>query len=330
MHILFVTANRIGDAVLTTGVLRHLIASHPTARITIACGPDAAPLFQAAPNVVRVIAMPKQSWSRHWFGLWRTVVATRWDLVVDLRGTALAWTLAARRRHVLRPARRPLHRVAHYAATVALDEPPPPTLWTAAAHDARAARLFPDGHPVLALGPTAKWGGKQWPIARFAELADRLTGRHGILPGARIAVFGGADERDAAAPLLAHLAADRTLDLVGRLELLDVFACLKRAALFVGNDSALMHMAAASGTPTLGLFGPSREALYAPWGPNGAAVRGTETYEAIIAAPGYDRRRHTCRMESLTVDRALEAAAALWRDAIMECKPGEPDDVRIH
>ena len=314
MQILFVTANRIGDAVLSTGLLAHLIARHPSARITIVCGPDAAPLFRAIPGLDRVIAMRKQRWARHWFGLWRQAIATRWDLVVDLRGSALAWSLAARRRHVLRPAGRPLHRVAHYAELLALDEPPPPTLWTAAAHETRAAELFPDEGPVLALGPIAKWGGKQWPIARFAELADRLCAADGILPGAPVAVFGAADERDAAAPLLARLGADRTLDLVGRLELLDAYACLKRAALFVGNDSALMHMAAASGTPTLGLFGPSREELYAPWGRHAAAVRGTETYLEIIAAPGYDRRRHTSWMESLTVDRALEAAAALWRE----------------
>ena len=50
MRILFITATRIGDAVLSTGLLAHLIEHHPEARITIACGPVAAPLFSAVPG----------------------------------------------------------------------------------------------------------------------------------------------------------------------------------------------------------------------------------------------------------------------------------------
>src|SRR2546429_164250 len=50
MHILFVTATRIGDAVLSTGLLSHLVARYPDARLTIAAGPLAAPLFEAVPG----------------------------------------------------------------------------------------------------------------------------------------------------------------------------------------------------------------------------------------------------------------------------------------
>ena len=54
-RILFITATRIGDAIMNMGVLDHLIASHPDARITVGCGPLAAPLFRAIPEVERVI-----------------------------------------------------------------------------------------------------------------------------------------------------------------------------------------------------------------------------------------------------------------------------------
>src|SRR5438045_3213082 len=83
-------------------------------------------------------------------------------------------------------------------------------------------------------GPTANWGGKQWPAERFAELARRLTAPGAPLAGARVAVFGGVGEQAAAAPLLAALPA---LDLVGRIDLPTAHACLARAALYVGNDS---------------------------------------------------------------------------------------------
>ena len=60
MRILFVTATRIGDAVLSTGILSHLIARFPDARLTIAAGPAAAPLFAAVPGLEQLIAVHKQ------------------------------------------------------------------------------------------------------------------------------------------------------------------------------------------------------------------------------------------------------------------------------
>ena len=49
MNILFISATRVGDAVLSMGLLDHLIRDHPDARVTVACGPAAAPLFDAVP-----------------------------------------------------------------------------------------------------------------------------------------------------------------------------------------------------------------------------------------------------------------------------------------
>src|SRR5215831_18146589 len=59
MHILFVTATRIGDAVLSTGLLTYLIDRYPRARPTIAAGPVAAPLFAAVPRLERVLVIEK-------------------------------------------------------------------------------------------------------------------------------------------------------------------------------------------------------------------------------------------------------------------------------
>ena len=83
--------------------------------------------------------------------------------------------------------------------------------------------------------------------------------------------------------------------------------------MFIGNDSGLMHMAAASGVPTLGLFGPSRVEHYAPWGPNTAWVRTVESYDELIGAPGYDHRTTGTLMDGLSIDAAEQAAIELWR-----------------
>ena len=250
--------------------------------------------------------MPKRRAGGHWLGLWLATLGRRWDLVVDLRASAIAWLLSARERRVFQPGGND-HRVIELGRLLGLDPPPAPRVWCGPAERQRAAELMPDGR-WLALGPTANWGGKQWPAERFAELARQLTRPGGVMAGARVAVFGGPGEQAAAAPLLAALP---TVDLVGRIDLATAAACLARAALYIGNDSGLMHTAAAAGTPTLGLFGPSREAHYAPWGPRAASVRTDLDYDAILATPGYDYRSSASHMGSLSVAKVEQAAAAL-------------------
>ena len=101
MKILFITATRIGDAVLSTGLINHLIAEHPNCKITVACGPVAAPLFGAIPNVDRVIPMEKKKRAGHWISLWRRTATTWWDWIIDVRGSGMAYVLPTLRRSVI-------------------------------------------------------------------------------------------------------------------------------------------------------------------------------------------------------------------------------------
>ncbi len=319
MRILFVTSTRIGDAVLSSGLLAHYIATYPRARITLACGAEAAPLFAAAPNVERVIALVKRRRAGHWIDLWRACALKLWDLVVDLRASALAYFLLAKRRLVLSE-RGEGHRIEGLARLAGLAVPPSPRLWTHPEHEAAALRLVPEGAPVLALGAGANWPPKRWPAERFAELALRLTGDHGLLPQARIALLGSSLERGPLAPLIEALPRERCLDLIGKADLLTAYAVLERAALFIGNDSGLMHLAAAAGCPTLGLFGPSRDEHYAPWGPRAAVARTALSYDALVGGADYDYRATRCLMETLSVDAVEEAATALYR----RCAEAEP------
>jgi ADP-heptose:LPS heptosyltransferase len=297
MRILFVTATRIGDAVLSTALLGHLLRAHPAARITVACGPAAAGVFARMPGLDRLIVVEKQRFSLHWLGLWAQVAFTRWDLVVDLRASALAWMVPARRRAVGKGGRRPGHRLTHIGAVLGLSPPPLPVAWAAPEDEARAAALLPGG-AWLILGPTANWSQKVWPAERFVAVAQALTAPGGALAGARIAVLGGpgAAEREMAAPVLAALPG--AVDLVGTLALPEVAAVLRRAALYLGNDSGLMHLAAAAGAPVVGLFGQSDAREYGPVGPRSVAV----------SADGEPFRTSMTR---LPVERVVAAAEAL-------------------
>ena len=313
MNVLFVTSNRIGDAVLSTGILNHVIQTYPDARITLACGPEAAPLFAATPNVVRVIPLEKRKRAGHWFELWRACVVRVWDLVVDLRASALAWLLIAKRRRLLKKSDAPVHRLRLLADVFGLGQIAPPCNWTSDEDHARAAELVPSGGAILAVGPTANWGGKQWPADSFAALIAHLTGPGGVLEDARVAILGAAKERDAAAPVIASVPAERRIDLVGHAGLRTAAAVLARCRMYVGNDSGLMHLAAASKVPTLGLFGPSDETHYGPWGEHTAFVRTPESFQEILHTPGYDFRSQRSLMTSLEVDVVAAAAESLLR-----------------
>jgi ADP-heptose:LPS heptosyltransferase len=311
MQILFVTATRIGDAVLSTGLLAYLIEQYPEARLTVAAGPPAAPLFEAVPGLERLTVIKKRRWSSHWLPFYSAVVARRWDLVVDLRGSVLAWLLRAGDRKVMAKGDPGEHRVCQLARLFDLDPPPSPQLWTAPKHERAASVLLTPGPPVLAIGPAANWRGKQWRAERFAELALRLTATDGPLAGFRVAVLAAQHERGQAQPLLQAIPHERRLDLVGRVDLLTAAVILRRCAMFVGNDTGLMHIAAASGTPTLGLFGPSPARQYAPWGWRAACVRSTDPPEAMFR-PGFNHRTTDTLMDGLSVESAEAAACRLW------------------
>ena len=83
--------------------------------------------------------------------------------------------------------------------------------------------------------------------------------------------------------------------------------------LFVGNDSGLMHLAAAAGAPTLGLFGPSDDRCYAPWGANGRVLRTPRDFAAFKALDP-ELNQAVVHMRDLPVEWAAKAARALLAD----------------
>ena len=312
--ILFITASRIGDAVLSSGLIKTLSDEIPHARFTVVASALTAPLFAEIPGLDRVIVMTKRPFALHWLQLWQSVRRRRWGLVVDLRGSALARLLRPTRRAVHVVGDAAVHKVIDAARLLKLeDQPPAPFLFVGSETRARAARLTAGPGPILAVAPAANWVGKTWPAERFALAARALLGPGGPLAGGRLMVLGGPDDQVAAAPLRAAVPRGRLIDLVGEPDLLVSFAALGHARLFIGGDSGLMHMAAAAGAPTLGLFGPSDERLYAPWGEATRTVRGPRGFDEIREQ---DPRLNQaiCHMMDLSVEGVVAVARSLIDD----------------
>jgi ADP-heptose:LPS heptosyltransferase len=315
--ILFITATRIGDAVLSSGLIKRLRDEIPHARFTIVAGPLAAPLFRDTPDLDRLIPMPKAKSGFHWFKLWRQVRGRRWGLVLDMRGSGMARMLRARRRAVRRSppiSLGPMHKVLEAARVLKIeDDVAAPFLFTSAETEAQAEALTKGTGPILAIAPAANWVGKTWPAERFAVLAAELLGPRGPMPGGRLMILGGPDDRWTCEIVRRSIPRERMIDLVGKVDLLTAYACLKRARLFVGNDSGLMHLAAAAGAPTLGLFGPSDDRLYGPWGPNARSIRGPRDFETFVKMDP-TLSNAVCHMLDLPIEWVSRAARLLYAD----------------
>ena len=308
--ILFIAPSRIGDAVLASGLVKVLHDKIPEARFTFAGSDLTAPLFAETPGVEQVIVIEKRPLSQHWLTLWNEVRDRKWGLVVDLRGSGLSGLLRRSKRAVHRSTGEREHKVIEAARLLKLEpSPPAPFLFASEETDARAA--------ILAIAPAANWIGKAWPAERFADIARRLLGAGGALEGGRLMVLGSWRDREVADTLKASVARNRRIDLVGGESLLLCYAALKRARLFIGNDSGLMHMSAAAGAPTLGLFGPSDEARYAPWGAAARAVRGPRSFEDFVAVDP-TLSNSVCHMTDLSTGSVLAAALRLIAETTPE------------
>jgi heptosyltransferase-3 len=119
--------------------------------------------------------------------------------------------------------------------------------------------------------PASRWTFKCWPAERNAQLADRLAAEgHPVVLTAAPQESGFIDQ------ILAK-ATSRPLNLAGKVSLKELGALTARARLFIGVDSMPMHLAAAMGTPTVALFGPSSENVWGPWNVERRVVSSTHS-----------------------------------------------------
>ncbi len=125
--------------------------------------------------------------------------------------------------------------------------------------------------PLVAVHPGTGWyaPARRWPAERFARVADGLAKAW----GSRVVLVGGPEESGLAEEVLREMRTP-ALNLVGRVTLKQLAAVLRRCALLVSNDSGVMHLATAVGTPVVAIFGPSNPVAWRPWdGAGGARSR---------------------------------------------------------
>jgi heptosyltransferase-1 len=156
--------------------------------------------------------------------------------------------------------------------------------------------------PPVLINPGAGWPSKLWPEDRFAAVARALRDRHGLTS---IIVWGGDRERGSAERIATVAGAAAAV--APQTTLQDLAALCRMARLFVSSDTGPLHLAAAVGTPCVGLFGPVPATRNGPYGGFHASVE-----PPVAARPAWqDRKADTVSMAAIDVDRVLAACGRL-------------------
>lgn len=283
-RILLVCTQRIGDVLLTTPLARSLKSAWPEAQLDALVLPGTEGALEGNADFNQVIALPQRVGLREKFrqlrSLWRRYdlalsplptdrarlfcrVAGRWRIGVlqaeKERGKALLldqWTAFDDL---------DTHTVAMgLRLAELLDIPPITTVVPPSASRTRLTALLaalPPAQSYAVLHPYPKFAYKMWTPAGWLALARWLqTQGHAVV----LSGGPGAAERDHAQRIAEQLAGP-VLNLAGELSLGETAELIRTARLFVGPDTVASHIAAATGTPTLALFGPSNPVKWGPW-----------------------------------------------------------------
>lgn len=290
-EILVLKLRHIGDVLLATPVFSALAAAFAGARLSACLNEGTEIVLRDHPLVAQTLVVPRkkgkllQDW-RAELRLARALRTARFDLVVDLtandRSAILARLSGAREKWgFLRrkgflgknrvytkafPKRHGAH-VVRQQSELLRDcglEPNDETVIFVVPEQARqsiAARFASPGLSLLHVHPVSRVMEKCWPANYMAEFLDALAAR-GLQP----VITASRDETERAyvRDLISRMRTP-AVDLTGQLSLQELGALSRHAKLFVGVDSAPMHIAAAVGAPVIGIFGPSSETLWGPW-----------------------------------------------------------------
>jgi predicted lipopolysaccharide heptosyltransferase III len=291
-RVLVVKIWAIGEVIMATPAFRALRELLPEAHITMLTGRAAYPVVELSPRFDKVLAVDEAVFLKPkpavLLSLVKKLRRERYDLVVSLHhawqfGVFAALTGARhrvgfdRRREGFaystgvkpEPGR---HQVNEYFDLVkalgTTGEPGPLEIYTDESDEIRAdeamGRLKEAGKraalvaPGGGVNPKTKMPEKRWPAERYAALIEMLA------PDFALALVGGPGDEEAGVAVAGKLKAEVT-NLIGRTTLRELYALSARADLFVGNDSAPMHLAAAAGAPTVAVFGPTDPTLNGPW-----------------------------------------------------------------
>jgi len=306
-NILVITLKHIGDVLVATPVLTALKEAYPNSRISVLVNKGTEDMVTYNPAVDEVMVLDRgedasvlHKFLRQACFVWK-LRRRKFDLILELsagdRGAFLGFMSGAKQRVGYEPRTRTFlgrhhaltkrvkistttqHMVDYNLSLVrALDiEPPDPRLsiyWSEEDSQACMKRLsewgLGENDPFVVLHPTSRWLFKAWHAKGYGQLCDNIAEKH-KLP---VVVTSAPDVKEKKrVKEIFSVVHSHPIDLSGVLSLKQLACCISKSILFIGVDSAPMHIASAVNTPVIVLFGPSGDHMWGPWGQDHVVIK---------------------------------------------------------
>ncbi len=293
----------LGDTVLMLTPLAALRREFPGARITVLVTPLSVGILTAQPSIDDTIVYDLFGKDRGIAGILRIVRSLRarkFDCVIDFEQhfqltSIVAYLTGARRRLgfyfgesprkgiftdpvAIDPNRHMVDSYMHLLVPLGLTSPAVQELERISIPDEdaepvekwlSAAGIGP-GDVLVGMHPGSgpRAPAKRWGAGNYAEIINRLVAEY----DARVVITGSPGERELADTIIGLAGRAGVYNVAGELSIRQTAALIRECHLFISNDTGPMHMAAAVGTPTIGIFGPETPVRYAPVGSANTAV----------------------------------------------------------
>ncbi|MBF0385594.1 MAG: glycosyltransferase family 9 protein [Candidatus Omnitrophica bacterium] len=307
--ILVVSLTNIGDVILTLPVIDILLRDFPSAKISVIIGPKAATLFSQNPFLDKIYIFNKNQ------PLLKTIKWVLWlrkqefDMVIDLRNTAIPFFLNPPYRTSLFSEKVNAHKKEKHlnrlSTLMAVGGNPPDkiSIYVGKEDKAYVDTLLGDNNlvskTICLISPGAASEAKRWGENNFAETVLYLEKNKKL----NVAFVGDEHDREIAEKIN-KLSGIGAVNFCGRTTLLQLAELIKRSSLVLANDSAVMHLASYLDVPILAIFGPTDPFLYGPWGKGGVYLS-----DKSNCAPCLNRKSkspHIC-LDNITVKKVIEA-----------------------
>src|SRR5512143_3212337 len=340
MNILFIKLSAIGDVVQTLPALEAIKRTYPDCNITWAVEEAAADILDGHPLISRLLVSRRKSWTRmlrnpltFFQGLggiirfFSELRSTSYDIAIDFQGLLKSGILVGLARaqrkigfdrtrelsYLFLNERLPPYDIEKHALERYLDvarylgakDPSPVCTLPIEREIPRIKQRIEDlklaGRPLVVINPVARWKTKLWSERKFAELADRLISERNV-----VVIFTGSHEDTLVNERILAMMDQDAVNWAGETTLKELAALASFCTVFITTDTGPMHLAAATGTRVVALFGPTAPWRTGPFGPSHVAVRAR-----LICSPCFKRTCHdnvSC-MEEITVDEVMRKIA---------------------
>ncbi|HCK76580.1 MAG TPA: hypothetical protein DHW07_05495 [Gammaproteobacteria bacterium] len=331
MNILLIKQTSLGDVVHATAPIRSVRVAYPDALITVLTSTTASDILSNHPDINHLLTFDryrvKSDWWRrpvwtlgHFVETFSAVRRPYFDLAIDLQGSwktvIFLWAARATRRYVKgrwwfaegfhQPMAHAIDEMGGVLELAGIKSCHSLPMLSVDPHVAETVsgmlpKLTSCERPIALLCPFTRWPTKNWPISKFALLAEQLAEEFQVI------FTGSTRDRLQIDEVIAGHSPVSAVNLAGRLSLTEFFALAARSEVVVTGDSLPMHVASAFDRPLVSLFGPTNELLVGPRNDTAKILRA-----AVDCQRCYRRRRcpRAC-IDKITVDEVRMAVRSV-------------------